>query len=498
MKKKILLSVVTVIFMCTGYLVSNTTVSAAEKESSKVQYQYVNIDTLTEAQKNNIVKGNPSEILTNDEENYSFVYQKNNSEASSNEMGTPTKNATNKQPDSSSTLDRGSLMKTGDTGANVPMIVGGFLLFGTGIGLLTLRKRHAKQMLVLLAVLGGGSLLFGSSFAQASEAGSLKAPETVTVTKGTKETKQPAFIEGYTYVGYLHTSQNDPAPTPTPVEKGTVTVNYQDELGNALAPKETLEGDVGKAYTTEEKQINGYDFKEVIGNASGKFTKTAQTVTYKYTKTAIPAADVTVRYIDQDGKEVHASQTIRGNIGEAYDATTAEYKLNINGYTLDTTKLPTNASGDFSKQAQLITYVYTKEAEDVTVTIKFVDELGNPFVLDNLTTFRNGSLVPVYPDLNQFHMILDYNQQLYNQGQAVPDVVLSMKEGETYSLPEKMTFKVVDNYGNIISPIINSKTYDIGITDWESSVAPTNREGTLTSENVVVTYQLKTVYYVYN
>lgn len=57
---------------------------------------------------------------------------------------------------------------------------------------------------------------------------------------------------------------------------------------------------------------------------------------------------------------------------------------------------------------------------------------------------------------------------------------------------------MVDNYGSVISPIKNARTYDMGITDWESTGAPTNREGTLTTENVVVTYQLKTVYYVLN
>ncbi|EAK8466313.1 cell surface protein, partial [Listeria monocytogenes] len=183
MNKKILLSVFTVIFMCSGFLFGNTNVSAAEKDSSKVMYQYVDIDSLTTTQKNNIVKGNPRETFTKDEENYSFVYQKNTSEASNSEGSTPTKkltnnSTTNKQPIPSSNLDRGSLMKTGDTGANIPLIVCGFLLFGTGIGLLTLRKRHAKQMLVFLAVLGGGSLLLGCSFAQASDTGSLKAPET--------------------------------------------------------------------------------------------------------------------------------------------------------------------------------------------------------------------------------------------------------------------------------------------------------------------------------
>lgn len=70
--------------------------------------------------------------------------------------------------------------------------------------------------------------------------------------------------------------------------------------------------------------------------------------------------DVTVKYIDQDGAEAHASQTISGNVGEAYDASTATYKLTITGYTLDTTKLPTNATGTFTADAQTVTYTYTK------------------------------------------------------------------------------------------------------------------------------------------
>ncbi|EOI6507291.1 MucBP domain-containing protein, partial [Enterococcus faecalis] len=46
------------------------------------------------------------------------------------------------------------------------------------------------------------------------------------------------------------------------------------------------------------------------------------------------AADVTVNYIDTDGNELKPSQKISGNIGESFDATTPEYRLEIEGYTL--------------------------------------------------------------------------------------------------------------------------------------------------------------------
>ncbi|EKA2561937.1 MucBP domain-containing protein, partial [Listeria monocytogenes] len=379
-----------------------------------------------------------------------------------------------------------ALLKTGDTGVDIPLIVVGILFLGTGICLLTLKRRHVKQILLVLVVFGGSSLLVGS-FAQAAETSSLKPEETILVTKGTKETKKPEAITGYTYVGYLYTTKNDTPPAPPlPVEKGTVTVHYQDEQGNVLAPEETEEGTVGSPYTTVKKTIEGYDYQTVQGNPTGNFTKDTQVVTYIYTPTPVVAGNVTVQYVDQDGKEVHASQTINGYVGDSYDASSDTYKLKIEGYTLDETKLPTNANGFMQEQAQQVTYVYTKEAQDVTITIKFVDSKGKPFMMPNLTTYNGGSFVPNYPNLAQYQMKLDYNQQVYSQEEPIPDIVIPSKEGESYSLPSKMTFNIVNDKGMVVSYV--SDIYGGGIIDWENFVAPTNREGTLSSDNVVVTY----------
>ncbi|MFT0191429.1 MucBP domain-containing protein, partial [Candidatus Enterococcus avicola] len=92
----------------------------------------------------------------------------------------------------------------------------------------------------------------------------------------------------------------------------------------------------------------------------GVFSETAQTVTYIYTKNPIPAADVTVEYVDTEGNEIHPSQTISGNVGESYDASTKNYQLVIEGYTLDQSQLPENSKGVFSETAQTVTYIYTK------------------------------------------------------------------------------------------------------------------------------------------
>lgn len=143
-------------------------------------------------------------------------------------------------------------------------------------------------------------------------------------------------------------------------------MNHEDEDGNTIADSETLSGNVGDRYTTESKEIEGYTFKEVQGQPTGQFTNQVQTVTYVYTRNLVKAADVTINYVDEKGKVIPSvsPQTISGNVGDSYDASTESYKLTIDGYTLDESNLPTNAKGTLSDQAQTVTYVYTKDKND--------------------------------------------------------------------------------------------------------------------------------------
>ncbi|WP_291292568.1 MucBP domain-containing protein, partial [Enterococcus sp.] len=168
-----------------------------------------------------------------------------------------------------------------------------------------------------------------------------------------------------------------------PASLGEVTVKYVDTAGNEIHQAQTLIGTVGEAYDAESANyqltIDGYtlDTTQLPDNMTGVFSDVAQTVSYIYTKDPIPASDVTIKYVDSEGKEIHDSQTLSGNIGEKYDASTPDYQLPIDGYTLDTTQLPNNMTGFFSDVAQTVSYIYTKDpipAADVTV--KYVDNDG--------------------------------------------------------------------------------------------------------------------------
>ena len=172
--------------------------------------------------------------------------------------------------------------------------------------------------------------------------------------------------------------------TKNPIPAADVTVEYVDTEGKEIHASQTISGNVGKSYDANAKNyqlvIDGYtlDESQLPENSKGVFSETAQTVTYIYTKNPIPAADVTVEYVDTEGKEIHPSQTISGNVGDSYDASTDQYKLSIDDYTLDESQLPENSKGVFNETAQTVTYIYTKNPVPAAdVTVEYVDTEGN-------------------------------------------------------------------------------------------------------------------------
>ncbi|MBM5696345.1 hypothetical protein D8Y04_14335, partial [Listeria seeligeri] len=151
-----------------------------------------------------------------------------------------------------------------------------------------------------------------------------------------------------------------------------VTVKYVDEAGKELATSDTLSGNVGDTYTSTAKDIEGWKLKKAPSNATGTFSDTAQTITYVYEKEEVAGQDVTVKYVDEAGKELATSDTLSGNVGDTYTSTAKD----IEGWKLKA--VPSNATGTFSDTAQTVTYVYEKEVvAGQDVTVRYVDGAGN-------------------------------------------------------------------------------------------------------------------------
>ena len=72
-----------------------------------------------------------------------------------------------------------------------------------------------------------------------------------------------------------------------------VTVHYQDEYGNTIAPDRVVQGRIGDGYTTGAETVSGYALKTRPDNATGFFSNNPQSVTYVYSKSAGNTTDTT-------------------------------------------------------------------------------------------------------------------------------------------------------------------------------------------------------------
>ncbi|EOH95236.1 MucBP domain-containing protein [Enterococcus pallens] len=183
------------------------------------------------------------------------------------------------------------------------------------------------------------------------------------------------------------------------VELGHLLVKYVDEDGNEIQQRQTIHGSVGSNYLVEPATIDGFTFKEVQVNsdpAQGQFSTEAQSVTFVYSKLSnIETGNLLIKYVDENGKEIHQKQTLSGPIGESYDVSSDKYKLSIDGYALVEEKLPSNMKGTFSGEEQVVTFVYKKIEQPTvvaegTVTTNYLDENGEPLAPSDTQTGKIG------------------------------------------------------------------------------------------------------------
>lgn len=138
----------------------------------------------------------------------------------------------------------------------------------------------------------------------------------------------------------------------SPTKAGEVTAKYIDIDGNEISDAVIKSGNIGDDYITEEKKLAGYTFKEIKGNATGKFKQESQVVSYVYDRSE--GAPVTVKYVDEEYNELAKSEILYGKIGVPYQPN----EKNINGWMLKEV-LP-NTKGAFTDKAQTVMYIYKK------------------------------------------------------------------------------------------------------------------------------------------
>ena len=320
------------------------------------------------------------------------------------------------------------------------------------------------------------------------------------------ENSKGVFSETAQTVTYIYTKNLIPA--------ADVTIKYVDIEGNEIHPSQTISGNVGESYDASTKNyqlvIEGYtlDESQLPENSKGVFSEIAQTVTYIYTKNPIPAADVTIEYVDIEGNEIHASQTISGNVGESYDASTEQYQLKIDGYTIDKSQLPENSKGVLSETAQTITYIYTKNPIPVAdITVKYVDTEGKEIHSSQTISGKVGDSYDASTE--QYQLKIDgYTLDESHLPENLKGVFSETAQTVTYIYTKNpvpaadVTVEYVDTEGNEIHPSqtisgnvgesydASTEKYQVKIEGYivDESRLPQNAKGTFGKEEATVTY----------
>ena len=153
---------------------------------------------------------------------------------------------------------------------------------------------------------------------------------------------------------------------------GGVHVTYVDEEGNKIEEDETYEGRVRDPYTTEQKDIYGYEFVRVEGEPEGEMTEDIIEVVYVYKK--VPAK-VIVRYLekddtsddDSDNKVLYPEMVIEGYVKDEYTT----IRQVIENYRAAEPE-PENKEGAMTPEDIYVTYYYEKIPSGIVTSI-YVD-----------------------------------------------------------------------------------------------------------------------------
>ena len=240
------------------------------------------------------------------------------------------------------------------------------------------RKQNGSWKFWLLLVIGISGL--GAGRAALAQMNYLRASETQTVTKGQTYQYTPPKIDGFTYVGYIHTSSNKPKV------EGTVTARYLTEKQDKLADDLVTTGTVGSDFTLEEKAFQGYELARIEGKVSGQYQTEPQVTTFIYTpkesqSSAKESGRVQVTYVDEKDAQLADPVTLEGEVDASY---TTE-KKEITGYNFLRVEGP--ETGTFKTEVQNVKYIYQAIPKPRgTVNVTYVDEqdakLADPVTLE--------------------------------------------------------------------------------------------------------------------
>ena len=270
-----------------------------------------------------------------------------------------------------------------------------------------------------------------------------------------------------------------------------VTVKYIDENTGKEIPgvdRIVTTYKEGENYTTEKKEISGYQFTKDSGNTTGTVERENIDVVYYYKKTS---AGVEVRYIDQvTGEPLYPPENITGLEKDPYETQAKE----IDGYEL--VVIPNNASGEMTVDRIIVTYKYRKLSD---VTVKYIDENTGkeiPGVDRVVTTYKQGDKYTTEKkEISGYQFTKDSGNTTGEVADKDIEVVYEYKKisaGVDVKYIDQVTKEEIAPSENITGLEKDPyTTQEKEIDGYELVVIPSNASGKMTVEKITVTYEYR-------
>ena len=152
------------------------------------------------------------------------------------------------------------------------------------------------------------------------------------IVKEVPDNSTGVFTDQPQNVKFIYSVDPESNSTNTPIKAANVTVYYQDENGNQIAPEMILQGNVGDGYTTGVVEIPGYTLKVRPENATGFFSTAPQNVTYIYAQNG-SQTDIILEKNDQNAPTNSSSHNPSQNGTSQTNKSQNKHKTHTNGVT---------------------------------------------------------------------------------------------------------------------------------------------------------------------
>lgn len=198
----------------------------------------------------------------------------------------------------------------------------------------------------------------------------------------------------------------------------TVTVHHVDKATGEDLVKTTIKGNAGDTYTSQvcDNLLIEYDYDSCSTNTSGVMTEGNTDVYYYYNLFEGGIGTLTVRYVDEDGKDLTDPVVTTARGGTEYEVTPKLFAW----MTLDETQLPDNAKGVYTKEGVEVVFHYKTLEQGVMSTIH-VKVTDNSFVPNLYIWDSKGTISKSWPgtklteiDEDGWYVLTFENGTVYN------------------------------------------------------------------------------------